>query len=247
MTARFYLPGADIRDGVSTLVGPEFDHLRRVLRLGVGDKVDLFDGTGWEYAGIIEAMMPDRAIVKIAESRRPERESPLKITLAMGLTKGEKLDFIVEKTTELGVHALIAFTSSRTVPQLDERKMTKRVDRWRKIALSAAKQCGRTKIPVIGSPVQFNDLVEQAAAGAVKIVFWEEETTRSLRELHAALPQTEEVYLIVGPEGGLSADEAAVAQQHGFHTAHLGRRILRAETAAVSVVALTQFLWGDLG
>jgi 16S rRNA (uracil1498-N3)-methyltransferase len=166
--------------------------------------------------------------------------------LALGLTKGEKMDFVVEKATELGVAMILPFTSSFTVPKLDDKKIAKRTERWRKIAVSAAKQCGRNHVPDILSLCSFGQLIKGIAGNQLRLLFWEKETAQSLRQVHGTNPTARAILIAVGPEGGLSDAEAALATTSGFQTVHLGRRILRAETAAISALSLVQFLWGDL-
>jgi 16S rRNA (uracil1498-N3)-methyltransferase len=185
--------------------------------------------------------------IEILRSFQTERESSLEITLALGLTKGEKMDLVVEKATELGVHAFVPFVSSYTVPRLDERKIEKRNQRWQRIAVSAAKQSGRARIPKILPLCEFRELVRQPWIETLKLLFWEREAQQTLKELHACEPGVEKILLVVGPEGGFSVEEAARAHEAGFQWVGLGRRILRAETAAIAATSLVQFLWGDLG
>ena len=147
--ARFFVRKENIQATSATIAGQELEHLRRVLRLTVGDPVTLFDDTGWEHEAVIRSLHADRGELEIRRSYEAGRESPLALTLALGLTKGEKMDFVVEKATELGVASIMPFTSSFTVPKLDDKKIAKRTERWQKIALSAAKQCGRTQVPEI--------------------------------------------------------------------------------------------------
>jgi 16S rRNA (uracil1498-N3)-methyltransferase len=175
-----------------------------------------------------------------------QRESPLRITLAVGLTKGDKLDFVVEKATELGVHAIIPFASSHTVPKLDERKIAARRSRWEKIALSAAKQCGRTAVPEVLPLWTFAELIARPWPEAAKLLFWEKEADQSLRRVREKHGDLGAILVVTGPEGGFSAEEAELARGHGFELVRLGGRILRAETAALTALSLVQFLWGDL-
>jgi len=244
--ARFFVRKENIDATSATLAGPELEHLRRVLRLTVGDSVTLFDDTGWEHEAVIRSLHADRGELAICRSYEAGRESPLKLTLALGLTKGEKMDFVVEKATELGVASILPFTSSFTVPKLDAQKIAKRSERWQKIALSAAKQCGRTQVPEILPLCEFDAMVEGAGANQLKLLFWEKETVRSLRQVHEANATATAILVAIGPEGGLSSAEAQLAMARDFHSVHLGRRILRAETAAVTALSLVQFLWGDL-
>ena len=245
--ARFFLPKENIRDRHGIITGAELDHLRKVLRLGPGDRVTLFDDGGWEHEAVIRSLGAAQGEIEIARSYRSERDSPLPITLALGLTKGEKMDFVVEKATELGVQAIAPLISQFTVPKLDTRKMAQRTERWQKIALSAAKQCGRTRVPEVCPLVDFQDFVKQPRPATLKLLFWEKEQEQTLHQVQAQERQVDAVALMIGPEGGFSAPEANAAQEQGFRAVGLGRRILRAETAAVTALALVQFIWGDLG
>ena len=136
--ARFFLPARQIEGHRATITGVELNHLRRVLRLRTGDRVVLFDDADCEHEGIIRSLSEDRGEIEIIRSYQVNNESPLKTILALGLTKGEKMDWVVEKATELGVHSVIPFVSSYTIPKLDEKKVAQRSERWQKIALSAA-------------------------------------------------------------------------------------------------------------
>ena len=244
--ARFFVARKSINHQRATVEGPELDHLRKVLRLGPGDSIIVFDDAGWEHEAVIRSLSAQAAEIDVLRSFQAERESPLQLTLAVGLTKGEKMDFVVEKATELGAQAIVPFVSAYTVPKLDQRKIEKRGERWQKIALAAAKQCGRTRIPKIFPLRDFEDMV-QHTTGPLNLLFWEKEAHQTLKQVHATDPDAHSIFLVTGPEGGLSDQEADLAQQHGFKAIRLGRRILRAETAAVTAASLVQFLWGDLG
>jgi len=244
--ARFFLPRKQIVGALGKIDGPELDHLRKVLRLKPGDRITVFDGTGWEHEAVILSVAGAQGEIEILRSYQAQRESPLHLTLAVGLTKGEKIDFVVEKATELGVQTIIPFASSYAVPKLDERKIAARCERWRKIALSATKQCGRMAVPDIVPLMTFADLLARAQPEAAKLLCWEKATEQSLRQAHEKLRDAKALLIAVGPEGGFSPMEAEMARQHGFERVHLGRRILRAETAAITALSLAQFLWGDL-
>ena len=244
--ARFFLPTQQIRDRRATITGSELNHLRRVLRLRPQDGVVVFDDAGCEHEGIIRSLSEDRGEIEIIRSYQVNNESPLKTTLALGLTKGEKMDWVVEKATELGVHTVLPFFSSYTIPKLNERKMAQRAERWQKIALSAAKQCGRVRIPDILGLTEFRDLLELMSRDALRLLFWEKECEQRLPELKETRATVSEVVVMIGPEGGFSAQEAALALEQGFKAVRLGPRILRAETAAVTALSAVQLLWGDL-
>jgi 16S rRNA (uracil1498-N3)-methyltransferase len=244
--ARFFLAQANIKEGRGIVHGQELTHLMKVLRLRAGDFVTVFDNSGWEHEAVIETLTNQRGELKIVESHPSGREPSIPITLAVGLTKGEKLDWVIEKATELGVTTIIPLSSNYTVPKLDLEKISKRNERWRKIAVSAAKQCGRSRIPEMRSLYNFEDLVSEPWPETLKLIFWENETEQSVRELFEKCRETKSVLLAIGPEGGFSKSEVELANARGFQSVHMGRRILRAETAALSALTLVQFLWGDL-
>ncbi len=244
--ARFFLSQSSIRGGRGTVVGAELEHLRRVLRLRAGDHIIAFDDAGWEHEAVIRALHEKQGELEILRSYQAKRESPLAVTLGVALTKGEKVDYVVEKATELGVQTIVPFVSRYTVPNLDERKAFQRAKRWGKIALSATKQSGRTCLPVILAVCDFRDLIAHRSSGALKLLFWEKETEQTLKQVHAKEARVPSVSLVVGPEGGFSVEEAQLAREWGYTTVHLGPRILRAETAAVAALSLVQYLWGDL-
>ena len=244
--ARFFLPTGQIEGHRATITGVELNHLRRVLRLRPQDRVVVFDDAGCEHEGIIHSLSEDRGEIEIVRSYQVNNESPLKTTLALGLTKGEKMDWVVEKATELGVHTVVPFLSDYTIPKLNERKVAQRSERWQKIALSAAKQCGRVRIPEILALSEFCDLLETVSLDALRLLFWEKEREQRLSDLKEARATISEVFVMIGPEGGFSAHEAALALGQDFKAVRLGPRILRSETAAVAALSAVQLLWGDL-
>lgn len=247
IVTRFFVPQKNIRGASATVAGPELEHMRKVLRLAAGDRVVLFDDGGSEHEGVIRSLGSASGDIAITRSYRPQRESPLSITLAQGLGKGDKLDWVVEKATELGAAAVMPFLSARTVPRPDAAAAEKRAARWRRIALGAAKQSGRTKIPEILPLINFSDLVARAWRCELKILFYEGESARGLAEARAEAPRVQSLMIVVGPEGGFTREEIAAAVGAGFLPLRLGARILRTETAAVAVLSLAQFIWGDLG
>jgi 16S rRNA (uracil1498-N3)-methyltransferase len=245
--ARFFVPKKNFQAGHGIVDGQELQHLRRVLRLAPGDRITIFDDAGWEHEALICSLSTERAEVRIIRSYQAQRESALDLTLALGITKGDKMDFVVEKATELGVCRIVPFASAYAVAKLEGGRAEKRAARWHKIALSAAKQSGRTRIPEILPPSEFRDFIAQTQADALKLIFWEKETEQTLNHVHATRPTARSVMAVIGPEGGYSDDEIALARDYEFNPVSLGRRILRAETAAVTALSLVQFLWGDLG
>ena len=244
--ARFFVPKNKLRDNRGVIEGQELAHLRKVLRLLPGDHITVFDDSGWEHEAIIRRLSADQGEIEIIKSGEAGRESPLQMTVGIGLTKGEKMDFVVEKATELGVQTIAPFTSAFAIPKFDARKIAARTARWEKIALSATKQCGRTRAPKILPLCDFQSWVTRDWGETLKLFFWENERHQSLHEAHEKYSQKKSVLLAIGPEGGFSSQEADLAQSNGFEPIQIGRRILRAETAAVAALSLVQFLWGDL-
>ena len=249
MVPRIYAP--PVQEGKDTveLAEDTVRYLRNVLRLGRGDGILLFDGTGWEYRGVIERLEGREGTARIVARERVPLAIPVRITLAQALPKGDKMEFIVQKATELGVARIVPFRSARTIPRRTEDRAARRLERWRRIAAEAAEQCGRTDVPEIAEPLPFREALEQAGPEAVKILFWESETERSVREILKgdAARSAREFFLVVGPEGGVTGEEAEQARQAGFLTASLGRLVLRVETAALAILAIFQYECGLIG
>lgn len=231
---RLYLPGLRQGDPEVRIAGAELRHLR-TLRLAPGARLRVLDDAGGEHEVVVERLTGREAIGRIVTSTRPARESPLALTLAPALLKGPKMDLVVEKATELGVQRLAPVATAHVVGH------GAHLERWRRIAVAAAKQSGRTQVPVVDAPVPLDVLVAMPWPG-LRLAPWEGEQARRLDELPA---QAEAVVALVGPEGGLAAAEIALAQRHGFVPLTLGPRVLRAETAAITVAAHCQRRWGD--
>ena len=244
--ARFFLPHTSVRGNQAMLTGSELHHLRNVLRLREGDWITLFDDQGKEYEGVIQRLSPGAAEVSL-QHFLPSSPCPFSLILAQGLLKGHKMDLVVEKATELGVSRILPFVSSFTVASLPPARQKERIARWQRIALSAAKQCGRKAIPRIEEPAPFTDLPGLVPQDTPKLLLWEKEGQISLKDITCNFPSLSSLLLVVGPEGGLSAEEVAFARTQGFLVVSLGRRILRAETAGIIAVVLCQFLWGEVG
>jgi 16S rRNA (uracil1498-N3)-methyltransferase len=242
--ARFFVPQRDVVDGKARLQGGEFRHLQRVLRLREGDAVTLFDDAGVEHDGVIISLSPRVATVRITGSAAPARESPLAITLYQGVPKGRKMDLIVEKATELGVVAIVPFVSAFGTVSVAAAGSKR--ERWQRIALSAAKQSGRTTIPEIGAALTFPEVLAAAATTDRALLFFEDAGASPLPPAASASDAPKSASVVVGPEGGFSADEVTRALAAGLVVCGLGPRVLRTETAAVVATALVQARWGDL-
>jgi 16S rRNA (uracil1498-N3)-methyltransferase len=244
---RFFIDEKAIADGTATITGNLFCHMTRVLRLKIGTRIILSDGLGRRHSGIIEAVGKENLLVRLQESSlEPGRPTRPLITLYQGLPKGSKMEFILQKCTELGVDTLVPFVSQRSVARLPKERENERLLRWERIARESARQSDRTIIPGI-SPVRELSEVLATAGQDVRLLLWEEEQTNRLRSVLGSRPAPESVAILVGPEGGLAEDEAAAAVAAGFIPVTLGPRILRTETAGMALMAILQFHWGDMG
>lgn len=248
--SRFFVSNPIIAQKEITITDQEARHIQRVLRLRVGDKVTIFDGTGKEYRSEIARQDRQAVTVKILETAVPDRESPLTVIMGQSLIKGDKMEFVIQKATEMGVSTVIPFVSSRSVTRPDSRKMEQRVNRWRKIAVESSKQCGRL-IPLrVEMVVGFDEVLRQAPARAKRIILWERGTGRLkslFRERDRSSRASKSVYFLVGPEGGFSEEEVRQAEKAHFMPVGLGARILRVETAGLSFVSILQYEWGNVG
>jgi 16S rRNA (uracil1498-N3)-methyltransferase len=216
------------------------------MRLRPGASLVLFDGQGREHAAVLRRIGPRSAEVEIRSRAMPGPETVAPpVVLIVGILKGQRMDTLIEKATELGVSRIVPAVTSFTVARPSATD-TAKAQRWRRIAVSAATQCGRAAVPEVAPPTHFAEVLGAAPRLGLGIVMWEREPAVRLGELHAAHPRPGVVTLAVGPEGGFSPAEVELATRHGFHVSGLGPRILRAETAGIVALALCQLLWGDL-
>ncbi len=221
-------------------------HLLRVLRLRTGAALTLFNGRGGEYAAELVAGGPGRATVRIGAHRAAERESPLRVTLLQGVARGERMDLIVQKATELGVTAIMPLACEFSVVRLAAPAQARRRERWQAVAISACEQCGRNLPPRVHEIGQLEAACAAIAAGGETLrLMLAPGAGTALASLVARGQRS--AALLVGPEGGLSEREQGLAQQAGFQACTLGPRILRTETAPLAALAALQALTGDLG
>ena len=223
----------------------EAQHAVKVLRLRPGDAVELIDGEGRVYAAEIARAEREGAAVSVREAL-PGRESPVRLTLYMGLPKAEKLELIAQKLTELGAAAVVPVVMARSVARPDKKDGDKRRERLERIALEATKQCGRGRVPEMAAPLNWKDALSRMAAHELMLIPWEEARGVRLCDVRTAQPKAHDIALLIGPEGGITPEEAHEAEAQGAKLVTLGPRILRAETAAIASAAAVMTLWGDL-
>lgn len=214
-------------------------YIGRVLRHATGDAVQLFDGSGREYLGELVEVGKKNVRVELREQFAGQPDSPLRIHLGQGLSRGERMDWAIQKATELGVAEITPIVSERCEVRLKDERADKRLQHWRQVAISACEQCGRSSLPLIHSPLALEDWL-RGRDDDLRLVLH----PVAAPPLASHAPPSRLAFL-VGPEGGLSDAEVEQAQAAGFHAARLGPRVLRTETAPVVALAVAQQLWGD--
>lgn len=239
---RFYCPPPLPPGGTFELPPEAAHHAARVLRLREGDRVEMFDGLGNGCSGVIAELGGRRVVVGGITAGSVDRESPLRVMLAQALSSSEKMDWVVQKATELGVAEIQPLATERSVARLAAERAAKRIEHWRQVAISACEQCGRNLLPEIHAPLDVMVWLQQMKElPGTKLIL----LPQGAASLHAqARPQGKAV-LLIGAEGGFTQAESDSALHCGFTPIRLGARVLRTETAAVAGLAALQTLWGD--
>jgi len=227
--------------GLFELPPEQAHHVIHVLRLAAGDVVTLFDGRGTEYRATLERVSRSGISVRVGEASRVSRESPLAVTLAQGISSGERMDYTIQKAVELGVFGIQPIACERSVVRLSAERAARRVAHWQAVAAAACEQCGRNVVPRVFPVASLGDWLASLPSDALRLTL-SPDAPMTLRELPAPPSR---VLLLVGPEGGLSPAERLDARNAAFSALRLGPRVLRTETAAVAALAAMQTLWGD--
>ncbi len=215
-------------------------HIARALRMREGDKLTLFNGEGGEYPTEIAAIDKKKVVVTTGPHRARERESNLRIHLGIAVSRGDRMDWIVQKATELGVDALTPLFTERTEVKLTGERAAKKIRHWQQIAISACEQCGRNRLPVIQGLQELSHWLASTEAERKFVLH------HRAHSIGAASDKPASIALLVGPEGGLGDNEIDAAELAGFQSLRLGPRILRTETAPVAAIAILQGHWGDM-
>jgi len=261
--SRFYVPKESIKESLITISGREAHHIIDVMRLKAPDKVVTFDGTGKEYIGFIKEVTARSAVIEIVETRALSGEKSLNLTLIQAIPKKDKMDYIVEKSTELGVSKIIPLFTERTIPNWDEPKKAASVERWRRIAMEASKQCGRADIPGIDRIKSFSDITADMVRYDLALIAALDTSTGSVSTLSISGDLNQEsrrvddgaiglkdalegfgggaVVIAIGPEGDFTPDEIKEAKDGGFKLINLGSRVLKSDTAGLFVLAILNY------
>ncbi|GFE62445.1 16S rRNA (uracil(1498)-N(3))-methyltransferase [Geobacter sp. AOG2] len=243
---RFMISSRNIRDGYASFNGDLFNHMVRVLRLGTGDGVTLVDEAGNEHQGVIDQVSKEWVAVRVEAPCRPAAvaagDRGVEITICQALPKGEKIDLILQKGTELGVHDFHLFGGLRSVARVRPEQRDAKLERWQRITAEAARQCNRRSIPA----VSWSPSAAEAAGATpreLRLLLWEGEQKQGLKSALADRACPASVVVAVGPEGGFDPLEVQQFLRQGYLPVSLGTRILRTETAAIAITAILQYIW----
>ena len=244
---RFFVEKIIPTDGFLSITGKEARHIVTVLRMKKGETLILMDREGQSFEATIEAVHYKEVKVRITKTIPPIPPSPIEMSLAQAIIKSHPMEYLIKKVTELGIGSIHPFYSERTVIKLKTEQLKNKMDRWMEIMKSACKQCGGVTLPTLNTPLPFEELINTVPnKKTLKVLLWEDEDKVDLKRLLTSMSFAPHVFAIVGPEGGFTSNEINRAREDGFQIISLGNRILRAETAAVSLISIIQYEWGDL-
>ena len=238
----FFTEPDKVKEDKIFLEGPDVNHMKNVLRLRIGEEVGINDGEGTEYTCTVDHYEDDMAVLNILSSEKSQAELPSKIYLFQGLPKSDKMELIIQKAVELGVYEVIPVSTRRCVVKLDNKKAAKKVERRQSIALSGAKQSGRSIIPKVKEVMTFKEALNYANSLDVKLIPYElAEGMKGTKEIINAIEPGMSIGIFIGPEGGFDEEEVEKANEEGVKTITLGKRILRTETAGLTTLSILMF------
>ena len=238
----FFVDGRDIGEETARITGPDVNHIKNVLRMKPGDKVRISDGESLCYNCVIESFSEGEAVVKLLSRDEDGTELPAEIVLFQGLPKGDKMELVIQKTVELGIHRIVPVATKRAVVKLDAKKAEARVRRWNAISESAAKQSKRTVIPEVSPVMGFREAIDSTAAFDCRLFPYENaEGMDYTRKILSEVKPGMRIAIFIGPEGGFEEEEVIYAKERGFLPITLGRRILRTETAGLALLSALMF------
>ena len=240
---RFFVSAEDMQPNFLTLTGENAAHAK-VLRLKPNEEVQVCDGAGNECICTISDISPQQVSLVVNNRQQSTTEAKVQASVYMAFSKGDKLEHVIQKATELGAYEIVAFPSNRCVSRPDEKSLTKKVERWQKIAASAAEQSGRGRIPQVVVLNSYKAALERASSADLAILFYENERATTLRMALEGKPFST-ISLLTGPEGGLEDREVEMAKEMGLKICTLGRRILRCETAPLCALSAVMYASGE--
>ncbi|NLY42543.1 MAG: 16S rRNA (uracil(1498)-N(3))-methyltransferase [Clostridiaceae bacterium] len=245
--SKFFVSPGNIRGDRILVQGEDVNHIVRVLRMKVGDQLTLCDGEGRDYTVCIDEIGKEEVNTKILDCRDSLTEPPVNVILFQGIPKAAKMEYIIQKTTELGISRVVPVVTRRTVVKLEEGRNEKnKINRWQKIAREAAKQSNRGRIPHISYPVSFDDAIKEGSSLDMCIMAYEGEQNKSIKSCLVPGMHYRSIGIFIGPEGGFDAEEVSKAQEEGINIVSLGPRILRTETAGLAVLSIIMYETGGM-
>lgn len=241
--SKFFVSPENISGSTITITGDDVIHIKKVLRLKIDDIVTVCDGAERDYLAEISNIGTESITLTIIEAHENKNEPPVSVVLYQGMPKADKLEYIIQKSIELGVDSIVPIMTERTVVRFDSNKdIGKKLLRWQRIANEAAKQCNRGKLPNVLEPVSFKNAIADASQKSLGIIAYEDAEQKPQR----IKPVNSTISIFVGPEGGFSGEEIEIAQNYGIQTVSLGPRILRTETAGIVLVSILMSRFGDI-
>jgi 16S rRNA (uracil1498-N3)-methyltransferase len=251
-STRVFVEGALIPGAIIDLAPDTGSHVAKVLRARSGEELTLFNGDGREFAGVIESVRGSRVSASIGAARPIDRESPFMVTLVQCVPRGDRMDFIVQKATELGVERIVPVLSRRSVVRLDGAQAASKQAHWRAVAISACEQCGRNRVPAVEVPLpllQYLGALTAESPAVARLVLDPEQAAQTLARSHSMVPDAASptgAVIAIGPEGGFAPEELEAFELCAFIRVGLGPRVLRTETAAIAAVVVLQARFGDM-
>lgn len=238
----FFVTPEQVKGNQIRIEGTDVNHVKNVLRMKIGEQLQISDGNNRRYLCEIDAMSQEEICVRIIEEQKSETELPSKIYLFQGLPKSDKMELIIQKAVELGVYEIIPVATKRTVVKLDEKKALKKVERWNNIAEGGAKQSGRDIVPKVTSVMSFKEALTYAKELDVVLIPYElAEGMEQTRRIISAIEKGQSIGVFIGPEGGFETEEVEYAKETGAKAITLGKRILRTETAGLTTLSILMY------
>jgi 16S rRNA (uracil1498-N3)-methyltransferase len=244
--SKFYIDKNNIFNNRVLICQDEARHIMKVLRYKIDDLITLFDSAGMTYECVIKSYEKDEITAEIIEKIENKNLETTKIVLAQAVLKSKKMDFVIQKSTELGISRIIPFFSSRTIPKWNSAKCFEKAEHWRKIVKASVKQSGIRKMPCVDNIVPYAEIVS-SDLNMNKILLYEKERNVSFKNIMNKIMFPSDILIMVGPEGGFTIEEVSKAKRSGFLTTGIGNLILRAETVPISVLSILQYEAGNLG
>lgn len=242
--SRFFVPKDSVKRGVISVTGQEAHHIADVMRLKPKDKVVTFDGTGKEYIGVIKEAGKKSVVIEVIETREAAKARAPGVTLIQAIPKREKIEYLIEKATELGVGSIVPVFTGRTIPDWDPEKRASHVVRWRKIAREASKQCGRPDIPNIPDIARFSDVINDERCSGLKLIAALEDGAEPIRRALKDF-KGDHICIAIGPEGDFTPDEVKDAFGRGFKPVSLGIRVLKSDTAGLFALSAIDYEYSE--